>query len=140
MSDDQFQAMLDIHTVVPFRMARATAPIFKAAAEADAKNGERTYRKTVMVSSGAGIYGLPGASNYAAGKAGVIGLMKTAAKEWGRYNVCVNALAFGVIRTRFGMPQNEREDLLPFRAIAHKSTVACTMPFLEDSPPRRSTH
>ena len=111
MTDEQFQAMLDIHTVVPFRMARATAPIFKAAAEADAKNGERNYRKTVMVSSGAGVFGLPGAGNYAAGKAGVLGLMKTAAKEWGRYNVCVNAIAFGVIRTRFGMPQNERDTI-----------------------------
>ena len=66
MTDEQFQAMLDIHTVVPFRLARATAPIFKAAAEADAKKGERIYRKTVMVSSGAGVYGLPGAGNYAA--------------------------------------------------------------------------
>lgn len=111
ISDEQFQSMLDIHTIVPFRLARATAPIFKAAAEADARRGERIYRKTVMVSSGAGVYGLPGGGNYAAGKAGVLGLMKTAAKEWGRFNVCVNAIAFGIIRTRFGLPQSERETI-----------------------------
>lgn len=109
MTDEQFQAMLDIHLVVPFRLARATAPVFKAAAEADAARGDVVHRKTVMVSSLAGQWGLVGAGNYAAAKSGMLGLMRTLAQEWGRFHVNVNAVAFGVIQTRFGLPQSESE-------------------------------
>jgi 3-oxoacyl-[acyl-carrier protein] reductase len=109
MSDEQFQAMLDIHLIVPFRLARACAPLFKAAAEADGRRGESEHRKTVLVSSLAGQWGLVGAGNYAAAKAGMLGLMRTLAQEWGRFRVNVNAVAFGVIQTRFGLPQSESE-------------------------------
>lgn len=109
MTDDQFQAMLDIHLVVPFRLARACAPVFRAAAEAESEAGQTRHRKTVMVSSMAGEWGLVGAGNYAAAKAGMLGLMRTLAQEWGRYRVNVNAVAFGIIQTRFGLPQSESE-------------------------------
>jgi 3-oxoacyl-[acyl-carrier protein] reductase len=109
MSDEQFQAMLDIHLVVPFRLARACAPVFRAAAKADAGNGVLRQRKTVMVSSMAGVWGLDGAANYAAAKAGMLGLMRSLAQEWGAMRVNVNAVAFGIIQTRFGLPQSERE-------------------------------
>lgn len=109
MSDEQFQAMLDIHLVVPFRLARACAPVFRAAAATDAANGVLRHRKTVMVSSMAGLIGLDGAANYASAKAGVLGLMRTLAQEWGPMHVNVNAVAFGIIQTRFGLPQSERE-------------------------------
>lgn len=109
MTDEQFQAMLDIHLVVPFRLARACAPVFRAAAEAESEAGQTRHRKTVMVSSMAGEWGLVGAGNYAAAKAGMLGLMRTLAQEWGRYRVNVNAVAFGIIQTRFGLPQSESE-------------------------------
>ena len=109
MTDEMFQAMLDIHLIVPFRLARACAPHFRAAAQADDGQGVTRHRKTVMVSSGAGLRGLRGAANYAAAKAGQLGLMRTLAQEWGAYRVNVNAVAFGVIQTRFGLPQSERE-------------------------------
>jgi 3-oxoacyl-[acyl-carrier protein] reductase len=110
MSDEQFQAMLDIHLVVPFRLARASAPVFSAAAQADDDRGAFSrHRKTVMVSSLAGQWGLVGAGNYAAAKAGMLGLMRTMAQEWGRFRVNVNAVAFGRIETRFGLPQSDRE-------------------------------
>jgi 3-oxoacyl-[acyl-carrier protein] reductase len=109
MTDEQFQALIDIHLVVPFRLARASAPIFRAAAEADDKSGESRHRRTVMVSSMAGAWGLAGAGNYAAAKAGMLGLMRTLAQEWGRFRVNVNAVAFGVIQTRFGLPQSDNE-------------------------------
>ena len=109
MRDEQFQAMLDIHLVVPFRLARACAPVFRAAANADADSGVARHRKTVMVSSMAGVWGLDGAANYASAKAGVLGLMRTLAQEWAAMRVNVNAVGFGVIQTRFGLPQSERE-------------------------------
>ena len=94
---------------MPFRVARATAPHFRAAAENDDAHGVKRHRKTVMVSSLAGQWGLVGAGNYASAKAGMLGLMRTLAQEWGRFRVNVNAVAFGVIQTRFGLPQSEHE-------------------------------
>jgi 3-oxoacyl-[acyl-carrier protein] reductase len=109
MSDEQFQAMLDIHLIVPFRLARTCAAHFRAAAKADDDAGTVRYRKTVMVSSMAGAWGLVGAANYAAAKAGMLGLMKSLAQEWGAMRVNVNAVAFGAIQTRFGLPQSDHE-------------------------------
>jgi 3-oxoacyl-[acyl-carrier protein] reductase len=109
MTDEQFQAMLDIHLIVPFRLARACAPVFRAAAKADADAGRARHRKTVMVSSMAGVWGLDGAANYAAAKAGMLGLMRSLAQEWGALNVNVNAVAFGIIQTRFALPQSDHE-------------------------------
>jgi 3-oxoacyl-[acyl-carrier protein] reductase len=109
MTDEQFQAMLDIHLVVPFRLARACAPVFRAAAKAEASDGVVRHRKTVMVSSMAAVWGLDGGANYAAAKAGMLGLMRSLAQEWGSIHVNVNAVAFGIIQTRFGLPQSERE-------------------------------
>jgi 3-oxoacyl-[acyl-carrier protein] reductase len=109
MSDEQFQAMLDIHLIVPFRLARACAPHFRSAAKADDQVGTVRYRKTVMVSSMAGAWGLVGAANYASAKAGLLGLMKSLAQEWGSMRVNVNAVAFGAIQTRFGLPQSDHE-------------------------------
>jgi 3-oxoacyl-[acyl-carrier protein] reductase len=108
LSDEDFQAMLDIHLIVPFRLARACAPVFRDLAARDEENGTVHHRKTVMVSSGAGTSGLAGGANYASGKAGVLGLMRTMALEWGKYLVNVNAIAFGIIQTRFGQPQNDQ--------------------------------
>ncbi|WP_336087365.1 SDR family NAD(P)-dependent oxidoreductase [Nocardia sp. SSK8] len=109
MTDEQFQAMLDIHLVVPFRLARACAPVFRAAAKSDAAAGVVRHRKTVMVSSMAATLGLAGAANYAAAKAGVLGLVRTLAQEWGGMHVNVNAVTFGIVQTRFGLPRSERE-------------------------------
>ncbi|ELB93448.1 putative 3-oxoacyl-acyl carrier protein reductase [Rhodococcus wratislaviensis IFP 2016] len=106
MTDEQFQAMLDIHLLAPFRILRAAAPHFRDSAAAAA-----SARKVVNVSSLAASFGPLGAGNYAAAKAGLIGLTKTLASEWGRYNVTVNAVAFGIIQTRFGAPQSARETI-----------------------------
>ena len=56
------------------------------------------FRKVVNISSTSGIYGNAGQANYSAAKAGIIGLTRTMAKEWGRYKVNVNCVAFGLIR------------------------------------------
>jgi 3-oxoacyl-[acyl-carrier protein] reductase len=99
-SDEQWEAMIDIHLTAPFRMLRSAAPVLREAAKKDAAAGRTVVRKVVNVSSVAGTGGNVGQSGYAAGKAGVIGLTKTLAKEWGRSQVTVNAVAFGLIKTR----------------------------------------
>jgi 3-oxoacyl-[acyl-carrier protein] reductase len=99
LSDDDFQAMLDIHTIVPFRVLRAAAPLLREPAKAERAEGREVFRKVVNVASLAA-YGNAGQANYSAAKSGVIGLTKTLAREWGGYKVNVNAVAFGVIDTR----------------------------------------
>jgi 3-oxoacyl-[acyl-carrier protein] reductase len=100
MTDEQFQAMLDIHTIVPFRMARAVAPSWREAAKAEMGEGNEVFRKIVNITSISGTMGNAGQVNYSAAKAGVTGLTKTLAKEWGQFKINVNAVAFGFIETR----------------------------------------
>jgi 3-oxoacyl-[acyl-carrier protein] reductase len=100
MSDEAFQRMLDIHTIVPFRMCRAVAPHMREPAKAEREQGLEVFRKIVNVSSTSGTFGNAGQANYSAGKAAVVGLTKTVAKEWGQFKVNVNAVAFGFIDTR----------------------------------------
>ena len=100
MTDEHFQAMIDIHTVVPFRVIRAAAPHLREPAKKEREEGKEVFRKIVNVSSTSGTFGNAGQANYSAGKAGVVGLTKTVAKEWGQFKVNVNAVAFGFIDTR----------------------------------------
>ena len=101
MSDEQFAAMLDVHLAAPFRMVRAAAPFLRESAKADLEAGRQPpCRKIVNVSSTSGVAGNAGQINYAAGKMGVVGMTKTIAKEWGRFNICCNAVAYGFIKSR----------------------------------------
>jgi 3-oxoacyl-[acyl-carrier protein] reductase len=100
MTDEQFQAMLDIHTVVPFRIIRAAAPHMREPGKQEREQGREVFRKIVNVSSISGMMGNAGQANYAAAKAGVVGLTKTMAKEWGQFKINVNAVAFGFVETR----------------------------------------
>ena len=101
MTDEQWDAILDVHLKAPFRILRAAQPVISAAVKQARQTGAAVpCRKVVNISSLAGVGGNAGQANYAAAKAGVTGLTKTLAKEWGRYNVTVNSVAFGLIRTR----------------------------------------
>jgi len=100
MSDEQFQAMIDVHVTAPFRILRAAAEPIRIAAKTEAQDGREVFRKVVNISSVAGTTGNAGQANYAAAKAAVTGLTKAMAKEWGRYKVTVNCVAYGMIATR----------------------------------------
>lgn len=104
MDDAQFQEMLDVHTLAPFRILRAAAEYFRVASKKEAAEGREVIRKVVNVSSMAGTHGNAGQTNYSSAKAAMIGLTKTLSKEWGRYKVCVNCVAFGFINTRLTQP------------------------------------
>ncbi len=99
-TDEQFDAMLDIHIKAPFKILRAFAGPLREMAKAEAEAGQLKNRKVVNISSIGGLFGNAGQIGYASGKTALIGLTKTLAKEWGRYQVNVNCVAFGLIQTR----------------------------------------
>ncbi|MNO89392.1 Short-chain reductase protein NovJ [compost metagenome] len=100
MSDEQFDAIVDVHLKAPFRILRAASNYFREAAKKEAEAGQEVFRKVVNISSISGVRGGAGQSNYSSAKAAVNGLTKALAKEWGRYKVNVNSVAFGFIKTR----------------------------------------
>ncbi len=109
MSDEQWYAIIDVHLTAPFRILRAFFDYLKPAVEAERREGRRIVRKVVNISSTSGVNGNAGQVNYSTGKAGVMGMTKALAKEWGRYDVTVNAVAFGYIQTRLTKPLQEGE-------------------------------
>ena len=100
MTDEQWYAILDCHLTAPFRILRAAQPVIKALSKAELEAGQRIMRKVVNISSVAGLFGNAGQTNYSTAKAGITGMTMTLAKEWGRLNVNVNCVAFGLIQTR----------------------------------------
>ena len=108
MSDEQWDAILAVHLTAPFKIIRAAVPYMREVAKKEiAEGGTAKARKIVNISSTSGTRGNVGQANYAAGKAGVIGLTKTLAKEWGMFNIQVNAIAFGYIETRLTADKDE---------------------------------
>jgi 3-oxoacyl-[acyl-carrier protein] reductase len=108
MSDAQWLAMLDVHLTAPFKIIRAAVPYMREAAKRELDADKRARpRKIINISSTSGTRGNVGQANYSAAKAGIIGLTKTLAKEWGMFNIQVNAVAFGFIETR--LTQSEAE-------------------------------
>jgi len=101
MRDDQWEAILDVHASAPFRMIRAAAPYMREAGKTEIDAGGRPKDRCIInVSSTSGLHGNVGQANYSSGKMAVIGLTKTVAKEWGKYGVRCNAVAYGFIDTR----------------------------------------
>ncbi|KJK13507.1 3-oxoacyl-ACP reductase [Burkholderiaceae bacterium 16] len=100
MSDEQWYAILDTHLTAPFRILRAAQPVIRNLVKSEAEQGREVFRKIVNISSVSGTQGNAGQANYSAAKAGILGLTKSLAKEWGRMKVNVNAVAFAYIATR----------------------------------------
>src|ERR1044072_7560118 len=111
MTDEQWYAMIDVHLTAPFRIIRAATPFMREAAKQEISEGRRVQRKIINVSSTSGVAGNAGQVNYSAGKMGVVGVTKTMAKEWGRFNINVNAVAYGFIETRLTQAKENQEKI-----------------------------
>lgn len=89
MTEDQFDRVISVNLKGVFNCTQAVAPVMVA----------QGYGRIINTSSVVGLYGNFGQTNYAAAKAGVIGMTQTWAKELGRKGITVNAVAPGFIRT-----------------------------------------
>jgi len=110
MTDQQWDAMIKIHLTAPFRIMRAAANFIREKSKEEKAAGQDVYRKVINISSTSGTQGNAGQVNYSAGKAGIMGMTKTMAKEWGRYNVNVNCIAYGAIETRLIQAKKKGEE------------------------------
>lgn len=126
-SDEQFQAMLDVHVVAPFRILRAASEHFRVTAKQEAAEGREVIRKVVNISSMAGTHGNAGQVNYSSAKSALVGMTKTMSKEWGRYKVCVNCVAFGFIETRLTKPNDDPATLIEIEGKAIQAGVPAAM-------------
>jgi len=112
MTDPQWQMIIDTHLTAPFRIIRAAAPLLRSTAKREmSERGTASARKIINISSISGTRGNFGQSNYAAAKAGIVGLTKTLAREWGPFNIQVNCVAFGFIDTRLTRPKETGESI-----------------------------
>ena len=108
MSDEQWNAMIDIHATAQFRVLRAYGRWLRGN-----RGPDSSTRKVVNISSTMGVHGGATQLAYSAGKAAVVGMTKTLAKEWGRFNVTgVNAVAFGAIETGSPVPMSGKTEYI----------------------------
>lgn len=112
MEERQWHAILDVHLTAVFRLMQTVGGAMREAGKRELESGAAQPRKIVNISSISGTDGNAGQANYSAAKAGVIGLTKTVAKEWGRFNICVNAVAFGWIDTRLTRDKDQNEAIV----------------------------
>lgn len=109
MSDKQFDAIIDVHLKAPWRILKEAAEFIRVKSKEEAQNNQEIVRKVVNISSISGTRGNAGQTNYSSAKAAVVGLTRTLAKEWGRYKVAVNCVAFGLIQTRLTEATDEKK-------------------------------
>jgi 3-oxoacyl-[acyl-carrier protein] reductase len=92
MTDEQWDFVVDVSLRGTFHLCREAFPLMRGD-----KDQPPHHRKVINMASINGIYGVAANTNYSAAKAGVIGLTKALAREWGRYRINVNAIAPGYI-------------------------------------------
>lgn len=113
MTDEQWQAILDVHVTAPFRMIRAVAPFLREPAQAEKEAGQPFRNRCVVnISSTSGLHGNIGQANYATAKMGIVGLTKSIAKEWGHLGIRCNAVAFGYVDTRLTRTKEVQEEAI----------------------------
>ena len=127
MTEEEFDAVLDTNLKGAFHMIKHLTRTFM----------KQRYGKIINISSVSGILGNAGQANYAASKAGLIGLTKSVARELASRNVCVNAVAPGFIRTDMTekLPETVRDNAvgqIPLGKMGNPEDVAQAVLFLAE--------
>lgn len=125
MTHQQWQQVIDVNLTGVFNCTKAVYPYM----------AEAKYGRIMNASSVVGLYGNFGQSNYAATKAGLIGMTKTWAREFGKYGITVNAVAPGFIATEMteAMPEAVlagMREKTPLRRLGQPEDIANAYAFL----------
>ena len=125
MTTDQWQQVIDVNLSGVFYCTKAVSPFML----------EQGYGRIISTSSVVALYGNFGQTNYVAAKAGVIGMTKTWAREFGRKGITVNAIAPGFISTEMvaAMPEQVlagMRDKVPVGRLGEPKEIACAFLFL----------
>lgn len=124
LDDSDWDAVLSVHLSGTFKLTRACVPPFRA----------QRYGRVINVTSYTGLHGNIGQAAYAAAKAGIIGLTKTAAKELARFGVTVNAISPNAeTRMIASIPVGRRSEIeaaIPLGRFADPVEVAAAVSFL----------
>lgn len=129
MSEDDFTAVIDTNLTATWRLAKRVVP----------KMMKARWGRIVVVSSVGAYIGAPGQANYAASKAGLIGLTRSIAREYGPRGITANVVAPGPIDTDMlaTMPDDKRAALgaqVPVGRIGTPTEVAAAVTFLASEP------
>lgn len=136
MTRDQWQAVIDVNLTGAFVCLQAVGRHLVE----KAKKGHPNPGSIVNISSDAGRRGTIGQINYGAAKSGVLGLTMSAAREWGRFNINVNSVCYGLVQT--AMTETIRQDqfrdryldAIPLRRFCSPEEIApATCFFLSDA-------
>lgn len=124
MSEEQWDAVLDVNLKGTWLCSQLAAVPMMA-----------QYSGRIVNTASVSALGNIGQANYAASKAGVIGLTRTLAKEWARFNIAVNCVAPGGVKTQMtaAIPEPLMEKLLhdiPFGRLAEAEEIASVHAFL----------
>jgi 3-oxoacyl-[acyl-carrier protein] reductase len=125
MTDEQFDRVVDTNLAGSFRCAkRASAKMLRA-----------KWGRMIFISSVVGLYGGPGQVNYAASKAGLVGIARSITRELGSRNITANVVAPGFIETEMTavLPEARKAEIIkavPAGRLANPDEVAATVTFL----------
>lgn len=135
MTDEQWDAMQDVHLKAPFRILREAFEVMRPRAAAEAADGRLVSRKVVNISSVSGTHGSAGQAAYSSAKAGLIGLTKALAQEVASRGITVNCVAPGFIATPMtaGLSEAQRSRILanvPMGGLGDPADVAAAVLYL----------
>ena len=137
MTDDQWDLVIAVNLKGTFNCIRSAAPYMRDVSKREmAETGDVSkVRKIVNFYSTAAIRGNVGQVNYVAAKMGNVGITRTVAQEWGRFRICVNAVAPGFTDTRMTRPKEEGDGLLDVPRVQRDATIA-RIPFGRPADPQ----
>ena len=110
MTLDDWNFILNVNLTGTFNCIQSASPFMRDVGKEELEKYGKIKTRSIINISSTSAMGNPGQANYAASKAGIIGLTKTIAKEWARFNITCNAVAPGFIETRLTQVRKQGED------------------------------
>ena len=110
MTDEQWGTIVDVHLTGTFRVVRGAFTLMRERARAEREAGGAPLARKIITVSSMSSFGNLGQGNYAAAKAGIVGLTRTVALEGAMFNILANSVAFGAMDTRLTRARESQDE------------------------------